>query len=205
MRDSAMSTTIFVTVSSASCDLLHHSSSGLKLALTTCGCWPRMCQCNMNSVLFGEGQARLVWISIEKGKKNKEKDRLTDLMAIFIAAQKNPDCPWHCGIAKDRKAWILVSSLSSWSSLESMSGVSKPWRTWSRRQVAWAVRPNPSTFGDVRQETGMLGRDSGPEMSSWSRTWVSIGSRASLPGKTVTSGWSETVTSPKKVLSPARP
>jgi hypothetical protein len=57
------------------------------------------------------------------------KGRWIDLKAIFIAAQKTPDCPWHCGITNDRKAWILVSSLSSWSSLESMSGVSKPLRT----------------------------------------------------------------------------
>jgi len=55
MRDSAVSTTIFVTVSSASCDLLCHSFSGLNLALTTCGCWPRMCQCNVNSALFEGG------------------------------------------------------------------------------------------------------------------------------------------------------
>jgi hypothetical protein len=60
------------------------------------------------------------------GIKERGKERWTDLMAIFIAAQKAPDCPWHCGITSDRKAWILVSILSSRSSLESMSGVSKP-------------------------------------------------------------------------------
>ena len=60
----------------------------------------------------------------------KERERaLADPMPICIAAQKPAAWSWHCGITNDRNAWILVSSLSSRSSLESMSGVSKPLRT----------------------------------------------------------------------------
>lgn len=54
-----------------------------------------------------------------------EEERLADLIAMFIEAQ-NPDWPRHCGITNDKKAWISVSILSSWSSLASISRVSKP-------------------------------------------------------------------------------
>jgi len=47
----------------------------------------------------------------------------------------------------------------------------------------------------------MLVRDSGFEISSWSRSCGSIGSRAFAPGKMVIRGWSETVISLKNTLT----
>jgi hypothetical protein len=61
--------------------------------------------------------------------RRKEIEKITDLIAIFIAVQNTPACPGHWGITNDRKAWILVSSLSSSSSLELISGMLKALRT----------------------------------------------------------------------------
>lgn len=83
----------------------------------------------MRIVIYLRLLFKLVELSMEEENKAKRERQTTDLMAIVTDVQTLAIRVLHSSITNARKAWILVSSLSRWSSLQSISWMAKPLKT----------------------------------------------------------------------------